>query len=61
MRAKNAKIKNDRSRYVTRKSLALSAFAKSVSKLDLAHSPREAAGVFDGRWYIRLPPKPAYG
>lgn len=61
MRAKITKIKNDRSRYVTRKSLALSAFAKSVSKRDLAHARREAAGVLDNRWYIRLSPKPARG
>lgn len=59
MRAKITKIKNDPSRYITRRSLAISAFAKSVSKRDSDHERREASGLVDNRWYIRLPPKPA--
>ena len=61
MRAKITKIRNDRSQYVTRKSLALSAFAKSVSKRDLAHERRDAAGVLDDRWYMRVSSKTASG
>lgn len=55
MRAKMTKIKNDPSRYMTRKSLAIAAFEKSGSKRNADHVRREAAGMLDSRWYISLP------
>lgn len=55
MGAKITKIKNDPSRYLTRKSLALSAFSGSACKRDSGHERREASGVLDTRWYILLP------